>query len=316
MSTLSVSHTDLDGIGCQIALRQVFGDITRMNISYNKIDEYIEIIEDYCSHQKPTRVFITDLSFTFEQLQKINYLAKNNPNVHFYFIDHHPFKEDYKHLSLDNLTILISSKASATKLTYLYLKNNYNPKSSKDLEDFVNYINAYDIWLQDTPEFKVGFVLNEIFWQYKIPHFWGRFKDSFKLRQGDKDLYRDLMLKKKKLLGKLENSGRMFKLGDNEVFMVFLDDFKSHITLDYPGFKVYVIISSYGGASIRVRHDVKDAEGFKDRIVEKILKLDNIQNAGGHPNAFGCMLIDNDPHKQVEFAKSLLHIIDEELSKF
>ena len=88
MSVLSLSHSDLDGISSQIVLRAKFGEITRMNISYGKIYEYLEIIEDYCYRSRPSEVFVTDLSFQYSELQKLAEIATNNPAINFYFIDH------------------------------------------------------------------------------------------------------------------------------------------------------------------------------------------------------------------------------------
>jgi len=313
MSILSCSHTDLDGISCQIVLRKAFGDITRMNISYSKIDEYLFIIESYCINSSPSKVFITDLSYTYEQLEALSKLTDNFPHINFYFIDHHPFKDDYKHLIKSNFTIVITKKASATKLTYLFCKANKYITEDSELLTYVNYVNAYDIWLNETKEFKVGFVYNELFWQYKISYFWSKFKDNYKLRQTDKDYYKDLMKKKIKLFDKLDSSGRMFKLGDKDIFAVFIDDFRSHITLDYPDYKIYVICASYGGISIRLSDSINEQEDFKDKVLDKINLLDNVSNSGGHPAAFGITLKDTSAHEQVEFIKSVIPILDKEL---
>jgi oligoribonuclease NrnB/cAMP/cGMP phosphodiesterase (DHH superfamily) len=206
---------------------------------------------------------------------------------------------------------LVTSKASATKLIYLFCKANFK-LVNEELEQFVEYVNAYDIWLKDTPEFKIGIVYNDIFWEYKIRHFWNRFNDDFKLRNSDKEVYRDLMKKKAKIFSKLDNSGRMFKLQEQKIFMIFLDEFKNYITLDYPNYNIYVMLSSYGGFSVRLRNDFAKDYPFKDKIVDRLLKLPNIGNAGGHNSAFGGKLIDSSAQKQIEFAKDILTIIDEE----
>jgi len=311
MSILSMSHTDLDGIGCQIILRQTFGEITRMNLSYNKVDEYLEILEDYCIHNRPQKVFITDLSFNEQQMNTLTNITRTYNDILFYFIDHHPAQCNYENLSSANFVILVTDKACATKLVYLYCKANFG-LVNEDLGVFVEYVNAYDIWLTDKPEFKVGLVYNDIFWEYRIKHFWNRFKDDFKLRNSDKEKFKELMIKKRKVFGKLENSGRMFKLQDQKIFMIFLDDFKNHITLDYPDYNIYVMVSSYGGFSVRLRNDFAKGYPFKDNVVNSLLSLQNIGNAGGHHAAFGGNLIDSSAHKQVEFAKQILTIIDAE----
>jgi oligoribonuclease NrnB/cAMP/cGMP phosphodiesterase (DHH superfamily) len=323
MSILALSHTDLDGISAQIVLRKFRGDLTLMNASYGKIDEYIEILSDYCIHQKPNEVWITDLSFTLEQLTKLCEIVKMNKDIMFTFIDHHPFKEDFSHLLRDNFKIIISDKASATKLVYKYLlyKTPENKKNKSDLvalENYVDYVNAYDLWETDNPKFKGAMVYNELFWEFKKDYYYTRFKDEFKLRNADKERYKELMSKKEKLFGKLDKSGRIYKHepdGHKRIFMIFIDDFKNHITLDFPDFDVYIIISSYGGVSIRLRSDNFSDGEFKDRVVAKILEHENINTAGGHPKAFGCIINGANAHTQVEFAKYLLKVIDEELDR-
>jgi len=322
MSILSLSHNDLDGLSSQIVLRQHLGEITRMNISYGKIDEYLEIVQEYCSHTRPSQVWITDLSFTYNQLERVSQIANENKNIMFYFIDHHPFKEEYNHLISDNLKILINNKASATKLTHLYLKHNFNNKkfnvSLKDLDEYVEYTNTYDLWLKDEPRFKGSIVYNELFWDFKRDYYFTRFKDEFKLRNADKEKYKELMKKKVKLFDKLDKSGRIFRHepdGNKRIFMIFLDDYKNHITIDYEGFDVYIIVSSYGGVSIRFRDNLSDTGELKDIIVSEILKHENVDTAGGHPRAFGMKLADTSAHHQVEFAKYLLEVIDKALDE-
>jgi len=316
MSILSVSHNDLDGLSAQIVLRQHLGEITRMNISYGKIDEYLEIVQDYCTHTRPDQVWVTDLSFTYQQLEKLSEITDLNPGMKFYFIDHHPFKEEYNHLVKDNFIILINPKACATKLTHLYLKNNFNGNFDKGLEEYVEYVNIYDIWLKDNKKFKGAIVYNELFWEFKKDYYYTRFKDEFKLRNSDKEKYKELMKKKIKLFEKLDNNGRIFRHepgGEKRIFMIFLDDYKNHVTIDYEGFDVYIIVSSYGGISIRFRDNLSDDGILKDTIVRKSLEHENIETAGGHPKAFGMKLEDTTATHQIEFSKFLLEVVDESL---
>lgn len=316
MNILVCSHSDLDGVTAQIVIRQFKGEITRMNISYDKIDEYLIIIEDYCARLNPSEVYVTDLSFTIEQLTKLAEITKKYKDTKFYFIDHHPFKEDYSHLKSDNFMILISPKASATKLVYLYLKNNTKgvkkPEPKAGLEEYVEYVNTYDLWLKDNPRFKGSLVYNELFWDFKKDYYFTRFKDEFKLRNSDKDRYRELMTKKAKLFNKLDKAGRIYT-HKKRIFMIFLDDFKNHVTVDYEGYDVYVILSSYGTVSIRLRENLSDDGILKDRIVKRVLENEQIKTAGGHPKAFGIKIENPTARNQVKFAKDLLQIIDEEL---
>lgn len=306
--TLSVSHYDLDGISCQIPLYRTFDVIKKMNISYKDVDNYITIIDDFCFNNKPARVFVTDLSFTFSQLKDLYRVTNRHKEVMFYFIDHHPFDEDFSPLQSKNLKIIISDKASATKLTYMFLIKNFDLTPTDELTKYVEYVNSYDIWLEDKKEFKVGFVFNELFWKYKPKMFWSKFKDDASLQNSDKEVYKELMQKKAKLFDKIKQSGRLFELGNKDLFMIFVDDFKSHIPFDYPGYKIYVLLSSNGSVSIRLK-DCQNSDKIRETIINNSLKHKNVSSSGGHPNAFGITLIDNKPHEMIEFAKFLIDTI-------
>lgn len=319
MSKLSVSHCDLDGIGAQIVIRQFRGDIQRMNLGYDKIDEYIDIIDEYCLHSKPQEVWITDLSFSLIQLEKLFRVVKRHLSIKFFYIDHHPFLEDYSHINANNLILIINQKASATKLTYLFLKNSkklLDPSKSEELEKYVEYTNTYDLWITESNLFKGAMVYNELFWEFKKDHYFSRFKDNFKLRNSDKEKFISLMEKKKKLFNKLDKSGRIFRHEPNaekRIFMMFIDDYRNHIPLDYPGFDVYILIASYGGVSMRLRKKLSDDGKLKDAVVKRILQHDNVETGGGHPQAFGTLLLDASAHEQVKFGQFLLKVFDEEL---
>jgi len=319
MSKLAVSHTDLDGVSAQIVIRQFKGEVQRMNLSYGKIEEYLAIIDEYCGHSKPSEVWVTDLSFTLQYLETFFETVKRFPEINFYFIDHHPFDEDYSHIKAPNLMLLISPKASATKLTFLYLKNNskiLDPKMMKPLAEYVDYVDVYDLWKKDDKMFKAAMVYNELFWEFKKDYYFSRFKDDYKLRNSDKERFRDLMKKKTKLFEKLDKAGRIFRHepeGNKRILMMFIDDFKNHIPLDYPGYGIYILISSYGGVSVRLRRGLSDDGVLKNAIVKRLLENPNVQSAGGHNEAFGSMLIDASAHAQVEFGKFLLTVADEEL---
>jgi len=320
MSILSLSHTDLDGISAQIVLRYFKGEINRMNISYNKIDEYLEILDEYCIHHKPSEVWVTDLSFEYPDLVKLNKIASKNQYVKFYFIDHHPLQcsdEDIKKLKINNLFLLISSKGSATKLVYRFLQKDSN-SYNKDLEKFVEYVNSYDLWKKEEKTFKGGLVYNELFWEYKKVFFFSRFKDEFNLRNSDKENYKKLIIKKDKLFKKLDDSGRIFKHipnGNKRIFMIFIDSFFSNVTLDFPDYSVYIIITSYGSLSVRLSDGVSDDGDLKDKIISDISENPLFLKAGGHNKAFGITIKEPTPHNLVEFSKFLLEIIDNQMDK-
>lgn len=314
MSILSLSHTDLDGISSQIVLRQFKGEITRMNMSYGKIDEYLEILEDYCEYSRPSQVWITDLSFTIKQLDNLLIITEQHKDILFYFIDHHPPKDgfDDSKYNTNNFFIKINKDYSATKNLFLLLIKDISKEKTQyydKLKEYVEYVDTYDLWRTKEAKFNGSLVYNALFWEFKKDYYYSRFKDEFKLRNSDKETYRGLVNKKNKLFNKLDKSGRIFR-HQKRIFMIFLDDFQNYIQLDYPDFDTYIIITSYNSVSIRIKQGLSDEGKLKDIIVNKMLDNDKVSNAGGHNQAFGGTLKDITVKEQIEFSKELLQIVD------
>jgi len=320
---LSLSHTDLDGIGSQIVLRELLGISTKMNTSYGKIDEYLDNVNDYCYHNNPKYVFITDLSFNDKLFDKLKNIADNFLHITFVFIDHHPFGDTTKWKS-NNLKIIITSKASATKLVFKYLMankkeyniNNLDYTRINEMEDFVEMVNAYDIWLEkENPTlFKKGFFLNELFWEYGINHFYSRFSSDFKIRNNDKETYKDIVSKKNKQFKKIEESGKLLKIGDEDLLMIFTDSYHAFVTIDFPGYKIYVILTSNGRVSVRLK-DFKNAELVSKNLQERVRELESVSECGGHEKAFGISLINNEPKVLLNFAKEFMFIVGNEIKE-
>ena len=87
--TLSLSHIDLDGVFCQILLENKFPNTLCYNCNYNKIDEYLIILDDVLSHKEVSQLIVSDLSFNENQFKKLVDLSEKYC-VPTFFIDHHP----------------------------------------------------------------------------------------------------------------------------------------------------------------------------------------------------------------------------------
>jgi len=286
-----------------------------MNCTYGKIDEYLDIIDEYVHNHNPKMVFITDLSFKIDHLEKLHLISKKYLGCTFIFIDHHPIDEEYSFLRTKNLKIVISEKASATKLTYKYLIAKYNAVFDKEMDDYVNWVNAYDIWLKDTPEFKVGIVYNELFWNYGSEYYFSKFRNSQVLETKDKNRYKSLIKEKNTFYNKLEETNKIMKF-DNDILIVFLDDFQTFVTLDYPDYKIYAIINSYGKASVRLANmDEKQKTSIRKCFLTEIDDLDYVISIGGHLSAFGITLNSKEPNILVDLAKNILHTADRSLEE-
>ncbi len=307
---LSLSHTDLDGVGCQIVLYQAYGDLTIMNCGYSNLKEYINMIEDHLHrHRIISKVYITDLHFTEENFKQLDYMVELFHYVDFIYIDHHHYDFDYKQFEKQNLSITVDESRSATKITYDTFFRNHD----ENLRKFVDKINAYDIWLKDTPDFQYGLALNELFWSYRLKGFYFNFRDKLRLSNKDKDLVKVLFNKKDKLFKKLEDQGAIFWTQDKGLLLAYIDDFRSHITLEYPDIHCYVNITTYGSFSIRINKDLvpdEDAKQLHYSIIDYLLNHENVSTAGGHVNAMGGYLINQTSDSMMEIGKSLLEHID------
>jgi len=312
MAVFNLSHYDLDGVGCNIVIYNYFKifntEFRKDNCSYSKLTEKLFEIDDLISRDYSIKqVFITDLSFEEEQFQILSNISNKHKNVKFFLIDHHPPKSDYKKFNSDNLKIIISNKASGTKLSYLFLKSkikneiktkikdknnslyieNFNNLlfNSQAMSDFVDIVNSYDLWLKESDNFQKGLELNELFWNYGLDVFFKKFRDNLELSNNDKVIISKTNDEIDNHFKKIENNNLIFK--NNKVLLVFSDKFNNYITLRYNA-KIYFIvdISQPGKFSVRLR-DIPNPEKIQSSIINKIKSLGELTNIGGHPNAFG-----------------------------
>jgi len=311
----NLSHYDLDGVGCNIVLHNFFKEsktnIIRENCSYDKLTEKLFEMEDYIKRIYGVKyVFITDLSFEENQFKILKEIAKRNKNIKFYLIDHHPPKIDFKVFNTENLKIIISNKASATKLVYLFMKKNFKnfgiPNEPKNdfLEKFVEYVNAYDIWLKDTEEFQVGFAYNELFWYYKLDSFYNKFKDDQRMNAQDIKIVKQIQNDIKEHFEKIENNKLIFK--DNKVLLIFTDKFHNYVTLKYKS-KIYFIadMSQLGKFSVRLSCDIPNPEEIQKKIIQTIKSFGGVTNIGGHHCAFGFNIEDNTIQGVLKFSEKI-----------
>jgi len=308
----NLSHYDLDGVGCNIVLYQFFKNFVRDNSSYSNLKEKLFEMDDYLSRTPYIKyVFVTDLAFEEEQFEILNSIAKRHKNIQFYLIDHHPPKCNFKQFNDENLKIIISNKASATKLTYLFLKKNYkifgiepDDYFNQKLKEFVEYVDAYDLWKKETPEFQVGFDYNELFWNYKLDTFFNKFKNNFELSNKDIEKIKEIKSSIKEHFEKLEKNKLIFK--DDKVLLIFTDKFQNYVTLKYKA-KIYFIadISRPGKFSVRISDDVKNPEKIQKVIIDKIKSFGNVDNIGGHFNAFGFNISDDSVQGVMKFSEKI-----------
>jgi uncharacterized protein len=167
MKLFHISHTDLDGYGCQLVTKEYFKEGFFYNANYGvevklSIKKVLEQILEY--KEDEIFILISDLNLTFQEskdLDKdVNNLIKDGFKIKLQVLDHHisgkKSSEAFHWYYLDD-------KRCATKIVYDYIFEEYEgfDNSTNDwLKPLVDAINAVDIWLEhEVKNFEFGKVL-------------------------------------------------------------------------------------------------------------------------------------------------------------
>ena len=313
----SLSHNDLDGISSQIVLKQVHQNIKLYNCNYDKIDEYIEYLDNDCHHFRPSIVYVTDLSFSYEQGKHLAHLVHDHPGVKFVYIDHHPYEEKLESLfqkmskKLDNFTYVHTEKACATKLTYKYLVKQYGLDDER-LGKYVEQVNAYDIWQMESEHFKGGFLLNELFYKKRLKPYYFEMVNRYQITDTHKQEYKALVKEKNKYFDGVKEQGLIFT-EENKMF-IFADQFKSWVTVDWSEYDIHVIGSTYARISVRLngKYSTEEAKEIQEHVIEH-KDMTDVVSMGGHYHAWGVTLENGTPIERLIYHMSDLNKI---LAKF
>lgn len=298
---INLSHNDIDGAGCNIVLRSRYPDMQTIHTSYNDVAENISLLDDSICYLNKA-LFITDLNFDKPAFIQLVRLATNHPELQIIYIDHHPYDGELGELlekvrRVSNIHVYHSLEHSATKLTYQFIKS-----EDEDLGILVDYINAYDIWLDktDTKNFKVGWFLNSIFWEIKMSGFKSNLiNNKYKIPQFFKTMYVDLVKDKNEYIAKLRDKGLIIEDEDASVFIAFSDKHKSWFQEDFPNFVVHILpYETRNNLSVRISH-VPYAEEMKNEMVALVNSYPHTQSCGGHTNAFGAAISDDAPKDDI-----------------
>ena len=150
-----LSHTDLDGYGCQMVTKHYFDSIAFYNSNYGKeinecFNQILDVIQN--SPLENHAILITDLNLTMEQAKefesKTSICAKKPLLL---LLDHHKTGQECD----DTFEwYFLDSSRCATKITYDFFASLYG--KDEKLSQFVDVVNAVDIWLENDPHFELG----------------------------------------------------------------------------------------------------------------------------------------------------------------
>lgn len=141
-----ITHNDLDGIGCEVVFKLLYGDeVDVFSVGNNEVNNIVEQSLEELRFGIYEQLFITDLSVNEELAEIIN---KEGLKVQ--LLDHHPSATHLNKYSFANVTthLLDGLKDSGTHLSFIYLLDKLLNKGlyNESLEDFVELVRQYDTW--------------------------------------------------------------------------------------------------------------------------------------------------------------------------
>ena len=327
MKLFHISHTDLDGFGCQLITKEYFKEGFFYNANYGlEVKLSIKkVLEQMVSYKDEEILFlISDLNLTFQESKdldkEINNLIKDGYKIRLQVLDHHISGKK----SADSFYwYYLDDKRCATKIVYDFMFEEFDGfdiETREWLSPLVDCINAVDIWLEhESKNFEFGKVIMSM---------------VSKVREINNILFADLnrdfriyLLKKastyiNQIDGyiKLDNEVHFIKkeflrLNDKDdtldnlsaTYLVkSLESIKEDLTITYNGHKgllTYCLgsISIPANAFLRANPEYdffidinkKANASFRaDGKVDVALMATKLANGGGHVNASGCKFED------------------------
>ena len=327
MKFFHISHTDLDGFGCQLTTQKIFPDAIYYNANYGiEVKMFLkDALEKISLVDKNENIFllITDLNLTPDESRKldreINNLNNDGFNIKLQLLDHHgtgqKSAEKYDWYYLD-------TARSATKITYDYFCEHYPEFKSQcpdNYENLINAINAVDIWLDDDDLFEFGKVcMSMISKSYEINNsLFNKQSRDYKfflltqtLQYIDKDkghilLDENVYHIKKEFLKLDDNNNTLDNLSSNYL-VKSLDNKKEELTVIYQdkkGLLTYNLgsISIPANAFLRANPDYdffvdinrRGRTGLRaNNNLDVSVLAQKLAGGGGHPNASGAAFKD------------------------
>lgn len=322
MKLFHISHTDLDGYGCQLITKEYFKKGSFYNANYGLEVKLTlkRVLEEITLFKEEEILFlISDLNLTIQESKdldkEINKLIEEGYKIKLQLLDHHISGKK----SADSFYwYYLDEKRCATKIVYDYIFEEYEGFDftvSSWLEPLVNTINAVDIWLDyDVKNFEFGKVImsmiskvrevnNILFADLNREFRFYLLKEAAKFLNevdGHIKLDNEVHFLKKKFL-KLDKKDDTLDNLSATYLVKTLDEVKENLTVTYKehkGLLTYCLgsISIPANAFLKANKDYdffidvnkKGNASFRaDGIVDVSLMASKIAGGGGHVNASG-----------------------------
>ncbi|MDC0932606.1 phosphoesterase [Arcobacteraceae bacterium] len=327
MKFYHISHTDLDGYGCQLTTQKIFPNAIYYNANYGiEVKMFLkDALQKIELEDKNEDIFllITDLNLTPDESKGLDRDIKNlnddGFNVKLQLLDHHGTGQK----SADKYDwYFLDTNRSATQITYDYFSKNYPEfldNCPENYEFLIQAINAVDIWLENDNLFEFGKVcMSMISKAYEINNsLFNQQSRNYKFflltqalefitkENGNILLDENIYYMKKAFLQLDTQNNTLDNLSSNYL-VKSLDTKKEELTvhyLDKKGLLTYNLgsISIPANAFLRANPDYdffidinrRGRTGFRaNNKLDVSILAQKLAGGGGHPNASGAAFKD------------------------
>jgi oligoribonuclease NrnB/cAMP/cGMP phosphodiesterase (DHH superfamily) len=285
---LHFTHSDLDALGCMLHLEYALPTTPKQvfHTSYLDIEEKTTEVIDYAQKHFPKMLLISDISFTQSKHLLLRLQELSKLGITIILLDHHAYPDDF----FDGITIkyVHDISKSATKICQEFFKTEGKNESLDKLSDIIN---AFDIWLDKTPLFHTGMILNDWFWQKikfgnNITSIEGLMNqivaNNYKILPDFKPFAIEHVASAKTFIDKAKEKNLI--ASDGFMTVAFCDEYFNDILYEEfsRGIDFVVIANSYGITRFRFNTKANLSTEQKLEIKGQLIKDVNI----GHLNAF------------------------------
>lgn len=290
-----ITHYDLDGASCAILLNSFIKNLNVKAIGYQGLKDTLQkYLKNFDSF------IITDLSLDEEM---VNQIVESKKKV--LWIEHHETSLPFKDYSSNNFNLktYINEKYCATANVIKFFTRQ---KFSEELKTLAYLTNDYDTWKLKEEDSRV---LNYIFWERKFQAFTKMFERGYDKRLVES--FRPGYQRKQEEIYKYLDSCERHDVieGNKRFLMIFAEQHISDVTLAYPYFHFWFIVSNKNKMSVRCDPRFDLSQAFK-----KLRDDDRIESAGCHKNAGGITIkpskFKNDD-KAIEYFLEIISIVME-----
>ena len=297
MRIIHMTHHDLDGAGCAIAIKHLFnrhlqlGKVQVETIGY--IDTKQFIFNNLSIHKDEDLLLI--VSDVRVETEVLNSILSTFPNVRkFLYVDHHERVDDRK--GLEGIKYLQKGRFdyrwrkghAAAKLCY-EIAREQGASNSSEMEKLIKCIDAYDEWKIEEQPFREGYRLNEVFWEMGFFPFYDKFNEGLKW---DDDAL-EIVERKLKEQDDYFNSNKKYihtiELANDRKLLMSFDPrglFTNLYTLRYDA-SLYFIFGKDKDGLLKFSFRVRDSYFDANQICMTLSEAYKGVSGGGHKGAAG-----------------------------